>query len=178
MCYIDLQHYIYRKYSDAQFHSCWNPSSQRYELGGGDHTVYRTSIHAYDRPCKHCYEIVVERANNDLAVKFNGLDDLSVRRHLRKQSVVEIMALSHELQEDRDHKLNQTHHVRMVARMFYGGIYHIGALTVRRTKFRLRSTHTSEDPDFPAEALHDATAHNISHMGGEITPTTNTQKLL
>jgi hypothetical protein len=189
MCYIDLQHYIHCKHTNAQFRSCWDSSTGRIGLETADHNIFRAEIHSYDRLCGACYGDAVERASEktgkvvfDPWIEWRTPTQLTV--HVEFKDSGEVLEANRDALKERPLGLNQNHDGRVVACMFQGGIDREEALRKPRDAFRYRPTHIGRDGQPVPEELQEpqfisaGAAYGADYVNDSCDPTTNVKEIL
>ena len=183
MCYIDLQHYIHCKHTDAQFRCCWDPLAGAMNVEG-DHNAFRAEIHSYARLCGACYRDTVEQASSRAIRPLGDSESEEVRDRVEFVSSAKVLEGIQAAGADGPFVVNEHHGGKMIACMFDGGIDHEGALREPREAFRNRPTHVgrndnpyqpeSTEPDF----ISAGSAWDVNCINDECKPTTATKEIL
>ena len=183
MCYIDLQHYIHCKHTDAQMRCCRDPWTGQMNLDG-DHNVFRAETHSYHRLCCKCYQDAVERAGTRASQLLADFDRGDVRTQIEFESTAEILKGNREHVENEPFGVNEHLGGKTIACMFDGGIDREKALREPRDAFRNRPTHIGKDgkplaPEMSEPAFIPAgTAWDADYVNHDSDPTTNTKEIL
>ncbi|KAJ9604083.1 hypothetical protein H2200_011606 [Cladophialophora chaetospira] len=185
MCYIDLQHYIHCKHTNAKFRSCRDPISNRTTLESGDHNVFRAELHSYDRLCGECYINAIDRAIDIAIDRAAQLPEDwhrgDIRTRLEFQSTKEIIDANREAGKEVPFGVNEDHDGKTIACMFEGGIDRESALRQPRQAFHNIPTHVANTvpPGTHGPAFISAgQAYDVDFIHDECDPTTNVKEIL